>query len=254
MAMSITWDYSTAANTYADRPPYAEGAVDAVLAIAGVRAGDRACDVGAGTGHLTEPLARRGLLVDAVEPNDQMRAAGQLRTAAIPGVRWSAARGEETGRPGAAYALVTFGSSFNVTDTALALAETARILRRGGWFACLWNHRDLDDPLQAAVEDVIRRHLPGYDYGSRRADQTPVIMASGLFHQPVYLEVGHSQRVQADAWLNAWHSHVTLARQAGEKFGVIVDQIGAVLRRYPASLQIPYLTRAYVARLRGRRA
>lgn len=252
--MSVAWDYTTAARTYGDRPPYAEGAVDAVLAIAGVRAGDLVCDVGAGTGHLTDPLARRGLLVDAVEPNEQMRAAGQRRTATSPSVLWSAGSGEETGRPGAAYALVTFGSSFNVTNAALALAETARILRDDGWFACMWNHRDLDDPLQAAVEEVIRRRVRSYDPGSRRADQTPVIMASGMFRQPVYLEVRHSQRVPAGVWLNAWYSHVTLARQAGEQFGEIIDEIEMVLRDYPPTLEVPYVTRAYVAMLRGGRA
>ena len=44
---------------------------------------------------------------------------------------------ENTGQSSGRFGLVTFGSSFNVCDREKALEETARILKPGGWFACV---------------------------------------------------------------------------------------------------------------------
>lgn len=249
--MKVEWNYSTLARPYLNRPDYAPRAIDRMLTIAGVAAGASACDIGAGVGHLTIPLLERGLIVDAVEPNDAMRRLGQERTAAFPHVTWLDGVGEATGRPAAAFDLVTFGSSFNVTDRPRALAETARIGKPGAGFACMWNHRDLDDPLQAEVEGIIKSFLPEYDYGVRREDQTAIINQSGLFGDVTLIEEPVRHSVAAADWVDAWRSHATLARQAGDRHERIVDAIDALLRQRGLDvLEAPYTTRIWVARLR----
>jgi len=249
--MSTTnWDYTSLAAAYVKRADYSAEAIDRMLQLTGVKDGDAVCDVGAGAAHLTLPLVRRGLHVTAVEPNDAMREKGRERTADL-GVVWRDGTGEETGEPDAAYALVTFGSSFNVTDRARALREAVRILEPRGWFACLWNHRDLDDPLQARIESAIRAVVPDYAYGTRREDQTPIIDASGLFHRVHTIEgpVVHVQAV--DDCLEAWRSHATLQRQAGDRFGRVIEAIAAVLRETGApTVPVPYVTRIWVAQAR----
>jgi len=120
------------------RPDYAPEAIERIISLSSTVPGDWVCDVGAGAAHLTIPLANRGLQVVAVEPNDAMRANGIRRTAGLDGVRWHDGTAEVNGQPDAAFQLVTFGSSFNVADRQVALRETARVLRPGGWFACLW--------------------------------------------------------------------------------------------------------------------
>lgn len=67
-----------------------------MLEIAGVELGDLACDVGAGATHLTLMLAQYGLKVDAVEPNDAMRANGIKRTEMLENVSWFEGVGEHT--------------------------------------------------------------------------------------------------------------------------------------------------------------
>jgi len=246
--MKTEWDYTALASAYVDRPDYSSSAVDEMLRTAGVSKGMRACDIGAGVGHLSIPLLERGIRVDAVEPNDAMRELGMKRTKKYAEVHWFEGTGEDTGRASRRYDLVTFGSSFNVTDRPKALKEARRILRPAGWFACMWNHRDLEDPLQAAVEDVIRKHLPDYGYGVRREDQTEVIAASGLFRRPVQIEGKVVHTVSAESWANAWRSHATLERQAGDKFAAIVDDIIAYVSAHaPEQIQIPYTTRIWVA-------
>lgn len=179
--MKTEWDYTELAAAYLKRPDYAQTAIDKMLQTAGVRKGDLVCDVGAGAAHLTIKLAEFGLEVFAVEPNDAMRANGIERTKKFENVRWFEGVGEHTGMETGKFDMVTFGSSFNVCDRQKALVEAKRILKDNGWFACMWNHRDLNDPLQKEIEAVLMQEIENYGYGTRREDQTEVINKSEIF-------------------------------------------------------------------------
>jgi SAM-dependent methyltransferase len=247
--MTTTWDYSNLAAHYLTRPDYAPAAIDQMCRLTGAGRGTEACDIGAGSGHLTKELLRRGMNVTAIEPNAEMRKVGEAVTA-DSAATWGEGTGEQTGQPARAFDLVTFGSSFNTTDRPSALRETARILKPGGWFVCLWNHRDLNDPLQAEVEDFIKSSISGYGYGVRREDQTPIIVASGLFAEPQYIEASYVATVKADDYVEAWRSHGTLARQAGAAFAGVIVGIEQIVRRQGGPLRVGYTTRLWAARLK----
>lgn len=243
----LDWDYTDLADHYDRRAGYAEEALDLLVEASGLRSGDPVADLGAGTGKLSGPLARRGFEVQAIEPNARMRAYGEHNTRGLP-VGWSEGTGEATGLPSDSIALVTFGSSFNVTERDKALAEAARILRPAGGFACMWNHRDLSDPTQSAVEEIIHRRVPRYGYGTRREDQSATIDASGLFGEVRVIERGFTHELSVEDYIVAWKSHATLARQAGAAFLGVIDEIQAYLTGRE-SLRVPYHTRIYFARL-----
>ncbi|MEX5663974.1 methyltransferase domain-containing protein [Pseudomonas fluorescens] len=249
--MKTEWDYTTLADAYLKRPDYADAAIDAMLSIAGAEQGDKFCDVGAGVAHLTLMLAARGLDVTAVEPNDAMRGNGIKRTAELPNVKWHEGTGEATGQSTQAFDMVTFGSSFNVCDRQQALKETARILKPRGWFACMWNHRNLEDPIQARIEAIIKERVAGYGYGTRREDQTAVIDASELFGPVVHLDARVIHEQSIEECLEAWRSHATLERQAGASFHEVIAAIDDYLKSLQTpSIQIPYSTNIWVAQLR----
>jgi len=246
----VKWDYTNLASTYTQRPAYAPKAIDEIVAVTGVPA-PRVADIGAGNAHLTVDLLARGCTVDAVEPNEAMRTIGIERTAG-GSVTWHVGVGEETGLASDTYDLVTFGSSFATTQRPLALKETARILHPGGWFTCIWNHRDLDDPLQAQVEEIIRRHIPDYGYGVRREDQAPVIRDSGLFDEPRTLREPVLHDVPVSEWLTAWRSHGILESQAGDQFEQVLSDIDDHVRSLDVDvLTIPYVTVGWIAHLRS---
>jgi len=247
----VKWDYTDLAATYTQRPAYAPRAIDQIVATAG-KPTPRVADIGAGNAHLTVDLLARGCVVDAVEPNDAMRTIGIERTQGGT-VTWHVGVGEDTGLRPDTYDLVTFGSSFATTDRALALQETARILRDRGWFTCIWNHRDLDDPIQSEVENIIRRRIPEYGYGVRREDQAPVIKESGLFEDPAVLREPVLHRVSVDDWLAAWRSHGILQSQAGDQFPAVLEDIDAYVGSLDVhELEIPYVTVGWIAQLRPR--
>jgi SAM-dependent methyltransferase len=248
MSDTAPWDYTSLAGFYRHRPDYADEAIDELLRVANVQPGARCCDIGAGAAHLTLKLCERGLVVDAIEPNPEMRAVGSKRTDRQKGVSWFDGTAENTARGEGAFALVTFGSSFNVTDRQVALVHAHHILAHGGWFACLWNHRDLDNPIQSRIEQIIQIRIPRYSYGSRREDQTQVIAASARFGPVVRIEakVIHDQPVES--CVAAWRSHATLRRQAGDRFDAIIADIAAFLRSLStATISVPYTTRVWAA-------
>ena len=133
--------------------------------------------------------------------------------------------------------LVTFGSSFNVTDRLQALKETARILAPDGWFTCLWNHRDLSDLLQSAIETIIHHHIPTYNYGVRREDQTEIIEGSGLFCRVNRMEDRFLVQLPVLDHIEAWRSHATLARQAGQGIHFSAASCSKVLS--PMAVDLP---------------
>lgn len=168
-----------------------------------------------------------------------------------PNVQWFEGVGEDTGMQESCFELVTFGSSFNVCDRQKALMETSRILKPKGWFACMWNHRDLDNPLQQSIEKVIKRNIPGYSYGVRREDQTAEINASALFG-PVQFVSGHVEhQLSAEYFIEGWKSHGTVYRQSPEVFEKIIEEIRQVVESIGQDMvTVPYTTRIWMAQKR----
>lgn len=249
--MKTEWDYTDLAEAYLKRPDYAQSAIDRMLETAGMKKGDAVCDVGAGAAHLTLKLAEYGLNVSAVEPNDAMRANGIKRTSKYENVNWFEGVGEHTGMEDNRFKMVTFGSSFNVCNRQEALQEAKRILKDGGWFACMWNHRDLNDPLQKEIEDILKEQISDYSYGTRREDQTEVINQSGLFKEVVYVEGSVVHDMLAEDFIEGWKSHGTVQRQSKEKFDFINQEIRKIVEaRGEKYIKVPYTTRIWMAQMK----
>ena len=105
-------------------------------------------------------------------------------------------------------------------------------------------------PYSKKIGEIIASYIPGYGYGSRREDQRQVIEQSGLFGPVVQLtgQVTHEQSI-VDC-VEAWRSHATLERQAGENFYEIVNEIESYLATLGRSfIEIPYSTRIWCAQL-----
>lgn len=249
--MKTEWDYTELAEAYLKRPDYAQTAIDKMLEISDVKRGDRVCDVGAGAAHLTLKLAEYGLDVCAVEPNDAMRANGIKRTNQYGNVSWFEGVGEHTGMESNKFDLVTFGSSFNVCNRQEALEEVKRILKADGWFACMWNHRDLNDPLQKEIEDILKKEIVDYSYGSRREDQTEVINESGLFGEVIYVDGTVMHEILAEDFIEGWKSHGTVQRQSKDKFDLINEKIRKVVEaKGEKYIKVPYTTRIWMAQVK----
>jgi ubiquinone/menaquinone biosynthesis C-methylase UbiE len=248
----VSWDYTEHASHYDKRADYSADAIEDLLKAIGCSPPKNVADIGAGTGKLTKELLKHGLSIRSVEPNDAMREIG-IRNTAGQSVHWSAGTGEHTGLPSRSAHAVFFGSSFNVVDQGLALAEAARVLLPKGWFACMWNHRDLNDPVQQEIENIIKSFVPGYSYGARREDPTATITASGFFSDVQSLARSFAWDMPRTDIIVAWKSHATLRRQASSHavFDSVIAAIATYLESLPEIISVPYTTRVFFAQLRS---
>ncbi len=247
--MNTIWDYTNLAEPYLKRPDYSREAIDEMSEISGISPSAHVCDIGAGVAHLTLHHAEKGCKITAIEPNDEMRRLGMKRTKKYADVSWYEAVAENTEQPSHTFDIVTFGSSFNVTDRPLALRETDRLLKPKGWFACMVNHRDLSDPIQNTIESIINSHITNYKYGTRREDQTDIINKSGFFTKVKKIEGQILHQQSREDCLTAWRSHATLRDQAGDQFTDIIRDIETYLEDFKM-IDIPYTTRIWMAQKR----
>ncbi|MDX2116239.1 MAG: class I SAM-dependent methyltransferase [Planctomycetota bacterium] len=138
------------------RPDYPPGMFELLLEGLGPASGLVAVDIGAGTGISSRPLAARGCRVIAVEPNADMRAAGMAAGGA--GIEWRGGTGEATGLDAGTVDVVLCAQAFHWLDAGRAMAEFARITRRGGRVGVVWNVRDDRDAFTSAYGAAIVRH------------------------------------------------------------------------------------------------
>ena len=172
------------------RPSYPQDAIDWLIGETGLGPGKTAVDLGAGTGKLTRLLIPSGARVVAVEPIAEM-------AAHIAGAEVLDGTAEEIPLADGTADVVTVAQAFHWFDHDRALPEIHRVLRDGGSLVLVWNMRDLDDPVQRGVEQLLRplrEEAPAQLLGAWREP----LRRSPLFGSSVKREFGYEQRFTTD--------------------------------------------------------
>ena len=123
------------------RPGYPQAVVELLAQECGLTPAAVVADVGSGTGKLSELFLPGGNRVYGVEPNREMREAGERLLAAYPNFVSVEGRAEATTLEGASVDLVAAGQAFHWFDPAGARREFLRVLRPGGRVVLAWNDR-----------------------------------------------------------------------------------------------------------------
>lgn len=145
------------------RPGYPESVSRVLESECSLRPDWTVADIGSGTGLLSRLFLDFGCTVYGVEPNDDMRRAGDHFLAAYPRYTSIAGRAEATGLKFASVDLVTAGQAFHWFDADAARTEFARILKPGRWVALVWNERLVSaTPFLEDYEALLRRFAPEY--------------------------------------------------------------------------------------------
>ncbi len=141
-ASNATSRFSDRVENYAlYRPGYPSEAVRSLQRECGLRPDHVIADIASGTGKWTRTLLENGNAVFGVEPNAEMRQAGERLLAEFPRFSSVAGTAEATTLPDASADFVTAAQAAHWFNRAASRREFARILKPGGWLVLLWNER-----------------------------------------------------------------------------------------------------------------
>jgi SAM-dependent methyltransferase len=126
------------------RPGYPPEVIKELKAECGLVPSHVVADIASGTGIWTRMLLENGNPVFGVEPNAEMREAGERLLAKFPKFTSIAGTAEAPTLPDQSLDFVTAAQAGHWFDRARARREFVRILKPGGWLVLLWNERLTD--------------------------------------------------------------------------------------------------------------
>jgi SAM-dependent methyltransferase len=153
------------------RPGYPPEVMQALEAECGLASRHVIADIASGTGIWTGMLLENGNSVFGVEPNAEMREAGERLLAGFPKFTSIAGTAESTTLADQSMDFVTAAQAAHWFDRKRAMREFVRILKPGGWLVLLWNERLTDST--AFLRDYEQLLLKyGTDYQDVRHERT----------------------------------------------------------------------------------
>jgi SAM-dependent methyltransferase len=145
------------------RPGYPAGLIDTLRQKCGIDSTALIADVGSGTGLFARIFLNIGCRVIGIEPNLEMRQAGDRLLADFPNFSSREGSAEATGLENRCVDVVSAGQAFHWFDRGLARQEFLRILKPQGWVVVAWNYRRIDlTPFLRDYEGLIQQY--GTDY------------------------------------------------------------------------------------------
>jgi SAM-dependent methyltransferase len=145
------------------RPGYPPALIDGLRAGCGLNAEHVIAGVGSGTGLLSKVFLEHGNRVIGVEPNEEMRSAGDEFLAGS--TKFSSVNGssESTTLADASVDFVTAGQAFHWFEPTATRKEFCRILKPSGWVVIVWNDRRVSETaFGRSYEELLVRY--GTDY------------------------------------------------------------------------------------------
>jgi ubiquinone/menaquinone biosynthesis C-methylase UbiE len=161
----VTQRFSSRVDNYTRyRPGYPDEIIETLRSECGLTPDSVIADIGSGTGILAEMFLKNGSEVYGVEPNREMREAGERLLKDYPRFHSLSARAEETAMDDHSVDFITAGQSFHWFDREKCRMEFVRILKPRGWVALIWNERVTNTTrFLVAYEKLLKDYSTDYE-------------------------------------------------------------------------------------------
>ena len=235
------------------RPSYPAAVVDYLVAAGILTAESVVADIGSGTGLLTELFVGRGNVVYGVEPNAEMRAAGEAFLSGRENFRSICGTAEATTLEGGSIDLIIAGQAFHWFDRTKAREEFVRVLKGGGHVALIWNERLDNTPFLRAYEEVVKAFSLDYSRVDHRQITESVVAD---FFSPSAVSVGrfaNQQVFDREGLEGRLRSSSYMPEEGDVKFEQMMRQVREIFAAHAEDgrVRINYETKMYVGQLKA---
>lgn len=249
------------------RPSYPAALVDDVLEFAGASSGDRAVEVGAGTGKATGLFAARGLRILGLEPSRGMAAAARVRLAGYENVAI-----EETGfeewRPERDFRLLFSAQAWHWVTPEVRYTRAREALAEDGALAVFWNRpRWESSPLKDELAAAYRRTAP--ELGAGRTgpgpmqpdvqvppawwgDWTRELRGAVGFEPPWPRSYSWAVKYTTARYIELLQTHSDHIVLTDAKRRALLDAVASVIDRHGGTLMVEYVTELWLTRVADR--
>jgi len=238
------------------RPGYPSALVDVLRQHCGLTNDQVVADVGSGTGLLSKVFLKNGISVIGVEPNPEMRAAGDEFLAEYKNFFSVNGSSEATTLADGSVDLIAAAQAFHWFEPNATRREFARVLKTGGWVVVMWNDRRINETaFGRAYEELLVRY--GTDYTKVR-DAYPEMRDMEKFFGAEnfqHLELPNVQEFDFDGLAGRLRSSSYAPKQG---HGNYQPMMGALRKLFDASqesgrVRMEYSTQIYFGRLAAAR-
>lgn len=209
-------------------------------------------DVGSGTGLLSKLFLEHGNRVFGVEPNAEMRSAGEEFLRSYKGFTSVAGSAEATTLPPESVDFVAAAQAFHWFDPAATRREFQRILKLQGRVIVLWNERLLDETaFLRDYEALLRRFATDYERVHEsypRADQMLAFFGTNEFTSH---SLPNFQEFDLEGLCGRLRSSSYAPAQGHPRFAPMMEELQRIFATHQKSgrVRMEYRTRIYSGEL-----
>lgn len=233
------------------RPGYPAAALRLVRDECGLTPAHVVADIASGTGIWTRMLLENGNAVFGVEPNAEMRQAGERLLARFPRFTSIAGTAEATTLPDHSVDFVTAAQAAHWFNREPTRREFARILKPGGWLVLLWNERVVEGaPFLREYEELLLKF--GTDYKDVRHERTTEAVNEFFDPEPFQQRVFALRQEFDHAGLEGRLLSSSYAPGSDHpQHGPMLAELKRLFEKYAESgrVAVDYKTRVYFGRL-----
>ena len=207
-------------------------------------------DIAFGTGIFTRILVENGNRVFGVEPNDEMRRAGERFLESYSRFTSVAGKAEATTLPDHSVDFVTAAQAAHWFDREKARREFIRILKPNGWTVLLWNDRRMDSTeFQREYEQLLRSYGTDYEEVRQRGMSLGI---EGFFTQSFQMrELEYTQTFDYAGLEGRLLSSSYIPHKNHPQYDAMLRELHRIFDRHQANgrVSFDYDTRIYYGQL-----
>jgi SAM-dependent methyltransferase len=258
MAMTMTWQdakqrFSNRAKDYAlYRPGYPREILQLLGSGRHFSPEHVIADIGCGTGLLSQIFLENGNRVFGVEPNAQMRAAGEGFLQRYPRFKSVAGSAEATTLPDASVDFVAAAQAFHWFEMPAARREFYRIRKTAGCVVIVWNERLLEETAFLRDYEALLRQF-GKDYDRVQESYPRAEQMLQFFGQNEFAShtLPNRQDFDFDGLCGRLRSSSYAPAPGDPRFAPMIGELRRIFdaHRVHGKVRMEYRTRIYTGRL-----